>query len=66
MKNATKYPPGWDEERAMRVLRHYDSLSGDEKVAEDVAAIKDFTQTLMEISNDLAPAAQALPEDRAT
>ena len=35
MKNTTNFPPGWDEERVQRLLRHYESLSEDETVAED-------------------------------
>ena len=50
MKNTTKFPPGWDEER---VLRRYDSLNEDEAVAEDEAAFEDSTQTVMEIPNEL-------------
>ncbi len=48
MKNTTKFPPEWDEERVQRVLRHYDSLKEDEAVAEDDAAFEDSTQTVME------------------
>ena len=66
MKNATKFPPGWDEERVQRVLRHYDSLSEDESVAEDEATFEDSTQTVMEIPNELVPAVRALLADRAS
>ena len=65
MKNATNFPPGWDEDRVQRVLRHYDSLTEDEEVAEDGAAIEDFTQTVMEIPNELVPAVRALLADSA-
>ena len=34
----SNFPPGWDKERVQRVLRHYDSLTKEEAVAEDVAA----------------------------
>ncbi len=37
MKKTSDFPPGWDEERVQEVLRHYDSLSEDEEVAEDEA-----------------------------
>ena len=66
MKNTTKLPPGWDEERVQRVLRHYDSLNEDETVAEDEVAFEDSTQTVMEVPNELVPAVRALLADRAT
>ena len=65
MKNTTKFPPGWDEERVQRILRHYDSLNEGEAVAEDEAAFEDSTQTVMEIPNDLVPTVRALLADRA-
>ena len=65
-KNTTNnFPPGWDEERVQRVLRHYDSLSEEEEVAEDEAAFEDSTQTVMAVPTDLAPAVRALIADRA-
>ena len=66
MKNTTNYPPGWDEERVQRVLRHYDSLTEEEAVAEDGAAFEDSTQTVMGIPNELVPAVRALIADRAS
>ncbi len=60
MKNKTNFPPGWDEERVQRVLRHYESLNEDEAVADDEAAFEDSTQTVMEIPNELVPAVRAL------
>lgn len=65
MKNTTRYPPGWDEERVRRVLRHYDSLTDDEAVAEDEAAFEDSTQTVMAVPNKLAPAVRALLAEHA-
>ena len=41
MKNTTNFPPGWDEERVQHVLQHYASLTEDETVAEDEAALED-------------------------
>lgn len=39
MKKQTKnqLPPGWDEKRVQRVLRHYESQTEDEAAAEDEA-----------------------------
>ncbi len=66
MNNTGKFPPGWDEERVQRVLRHYDSLTEEEEVAEDEAALEDATQTVMEIPNELVPTVRALLAERAT
>jgi hypothetical protein len=38
LKAKTKFPPGWDEERARRVLEHYENQSEDEAAAEDEAS----------------------------
>ena len=66
MNEATNFPQGWDEERVRRILRHYDSLTEDEEVAEDEAAFEDSAQTVMEIPNDLVPAVRALLAERAS
>ena len=60
MKQRTKFPPGWDEERVRRVLHHYESLSEDEAVAEDEAAFEDSTETVMTVPKELASAVRAL------
>ena len=65
MKKTTNFPRGWDEERVERLLRHYDSLSEDEAVAEDEAAFENATQTVMEIPKELVPAVRALIASRA-
>ena len=66
MKNTTHFPLGWNEERVQHILRHYDSLSETEAMAEDEAALEDATQTVMEIPNELVPAVRALLAERAT
>lgn len=43
MKNKTNFPPGWDEERVQRILRHYDSLTEEEAVTEDEAGLRCFS-----------------------
>ena len=65
MRKTTSFPPGWDEERVERLLRHYESLSEDEAVAEDEAAFEDDTQTVMEVPKELVPAVRALIANRA-
>ena len=59
MKKTTNFPPGWDEERVQRLLRHYESLS------EDEAAFEDLTQTVIAVPKELASAVRALIADRA-
>ena len=65
MKNTTGFPPGWDEDRVRRLLQHYESMSEDEEVAEDEAALEDSTQTVMQIPNELVPSVRALLSERA-
>ena len=66
MKKTTNFPPGWDEERVERLLRHYDSLSEDEAVAEDEAAFENGTTDGDEaIPKELVPAVRALIAERA-
>jgi hypothetical protein len=56
----SRFPAGWDEARVRRVLAHYEEQSGEEAVAEDEAAAKDPTQTLMEVPRELVPAIRKL------
>ncbi len=60
MMKADKFPPGWDEERVRRVLKHYEAQSEEEAVAEDEAAYEDSSQTFMEIPNTLVPKVREL------
>ena len=60
MKNATRFPKGWDEERVQRLIQHYTSQSEEEAVAEDEAVLEDAKQTLMQIPNPLVPSVRAL------
>ncbi len=55
-----RFPPGWDEERVRKVLKHYEEQAEDEAVAEDEAAFEDSTQTVMEVPNELVPAIREL------
>lgn len=41
MSDKTQFPPGWDEERARRVIEHCEHQSEEEAVAEDEAAYED-------------------------
>ena len=61
MSDATdRFPPGWDEERVRGILRHYDSMTDHEWVADDEAAFEDTSQSVMIVPNGLVPAVRAL------
>jgi hypothetical protein len=55
-----KFPPGWDDERVRRVLRHYESQGDEEAVAEDEAAYEATTSTTMEVPVELVPEVREL------
>jgi hypothetical protein len=50
-----KYPEGWDEPRARRVLDHYERQSDDGAAAEDQEAFESTTHTAMEVPVELVP-----------
>ncbi len=54
MMRQKRFPPGWDEERVRKVLKHY------EEQTEDEAASEDRTQTVMEVPTVLVPAIREL------
>jgi len=56
----TNFPPGWDEDRVRKVLRHYEEQTEKEATAEDEAALEDRGQTFMEVPNDLVPEIRSL------
>jgi hypothetical protein len=58
--SASKYPPGWDEERVRRVLQHYEAQSDEEAVAEDEAAYEATTHTVMDVPVELVPVIREL------
>lgn len=55
-----QFPPGWDEERARRVLTYYEQQTEEEAVAEDEAAFEQEGQTFIAIPNELLPKVQEL------
>ena len=55
-----RFPPGWSESRVQRVLAHYERQSEVEAVAEDEAAYRSTTSTVMKISVKLVPEVRAL------
>jgi hypothetical protein len=60
MKKQNRFPPGWNEARVQRVLDHYDTQSDVEAVAEDEAAYRSTTSTVMKVPVKLVPAVRAL------
>jgi hypothetical protein len=56
-----QFPPGWDEERVKRLIAHYESLSDEEQVAEDEAAVSEQEgQTVITVPATLLPAIRQL------
>ena len=60
MKKANDFPLGWDEERVQDVIRHYESQTEDEAIAEREAAYDQDGLTVMVIPAELAPAVREL------
>jgi nucleotidyltransferase/DNA polymerase involved in DNA repair len=60
MNKPGKFPPGWDEERVRRVLKHYESQSEVEAVAADEAALDASVETVMSIPRELVPEVREL------
>jgi hypothetical protein len=59
--NQPKFPPGWDAERVQRLIDHYESLSEDEQVAEDEAAVGPKPgQSVVTVPDELLPAIRQL------
>ena len=60
MKKQNRFPQGWNEARVQRLLAHYERQSDTEAVAEDEAAYRSTTSTVMKIPVKLVPAVRAL------
>jgi hypothetical protein len=59
--NQPKFPAGWDAARVQRLIDHYESLSEDEEVAEDEAAVRvQEGQVVITVPEDLLPAIRQL------
>lgn len=59
-ESPSRFPPGWDEQRVRRVLKHYETQTPEEAVAEDEAAYEDQKQTFIEVPIELVPAVRDL------
>jgi hypothetical protein len=60
MKKRSHLPKGWDEARVQRVLKHYDTQSESEAVAEDEAAFEPPTHTAVGVPVSLVPKVRQL------
>ena len=60
MMKGKNFPPGWDEERVLRVIEHYDDQTDNEAVAEDEAAFEATVYTTMGVPIELVPAVREL------
>jgi hypothetical protein len=59
-----RFPQGWNEERVKRLIEHYDSLTEEEQVAEDEAAVAEQKgQTVITVPETLLPAIRQLLAD---
>ena len=54
------FPPGWNEERVRRVLKHYAHQTDEQAVAEDEATFADHPETVISVPVDLIPAVREL------
>lgn len=54
-----KFPNGWDQDKVLRVLGHYEQQTDGEAVAEDEAALVP-SETVMTVPHDLVPKVREL------
>ncbi|MEK6284142.1 MAG: hypothetical protein AABO57_00205 [Acidobacteriota bacterium] len=59
-----KYPTGWNERKVRKVLKHYESQTEDEAIAEDEAAFELKDQTVMVVPKKLVPKITRLIEQQ--
>ena len=50
-----KYPSGWNERKVRKVLKHYESQTEEQAIAEDEAAYELKDQTVMVVPKKLVP-----------
>jgi len=50
-----KYPAGWNERKVRKVLKHYESQTEEQAIAEDEAAYELKDQTVMVVPKKLVP-----------
>lgn len=50
-----KYPAGWNERKVRKILKHYDSQTEVQAIAEDEASFELKDQTVMVVPKSLVP-----------
>jgi len=50
-----KYPAGWNENKVREVLKHYESQTEDEAIAEDESIFESKDQAVMVVPKKLVP-----------
>ena len=60
MTKTNNFPAGWGEERVQDLIRHYETQTDEEAIAEDEAAFEEDGQTVMAIPTGLVPAVRGL------
>ena len=56
MKKQNRFPKGWNEAKVREVVKHYESQTEGEAVAEDEAAFRRRTYTVVLVPKELVPA----------
>ena len=56
----SNFPAGWDERRVREVIRHYESQTEGEAIAEDEAAFDSDRETFVAVPNELLPEVRQL------
>ena len=64
MKNLTRFPDDWDEDRVQRLLAHYESQTEEEAVEEDEGVPEDPSHSFMAIPKALVPSVRRLLAQR--
>jgi hypothetical protein len=54
-----KFPSGWDEEKARRVLAHYEEQTEEDALTQDEAGVAP-SETVMNVPRDLVPKVREL------
>jgi hypothetical protein len=61
MMTEQRFPAGWDKDRVLRLIAHYDSMTEEEQLAEDEAAVGEQPgQTVITVPDALLPAIRQL------
>lgn len=59
-----QFPKGWDEKRVRELIRHFDSQTEEEAIAEDEAAYDDPGYEMIAVPRELVPDVQQLISKR--